>query len=154
MGKEQEFKETGPMTNMSMLLLACAAFAMPTVGKKFRIRNNFPTAIYLGIRGRVQARNGEGGVAKHRFGDFQSRLHFLVAQLHLFSDLPDVSLKCHVLGSNRGDVRYTHLSIFESEGGENEDEPTINVPTSLTLLLVRRRSQGKSVLQNIFAFFG
>lgn len=29
--KEQEFLETGPMTNMSMLLLACAAFAVPTV---------------------------------------------------------------------------------------------------------------------------
>jgi Ca2+:H+ antiporter len=31
LGKEQEFKESGPLVNMSMLLLTCIAFAVPTV---------------------------------------------------------------------------------------------------------------------------
>ena len=31
LGKEQEFKESGPLVSMSMLLLTCIAFAVPTV---------------------------------------------------------------------------------------------------------------------------
>ncbi|KAF4696552.1 hypothetical protein FOZ60_000242 [Perkinsus olseni] len=44
--KEQEFLETGPMTNMSMLLLACAAFAVPTVFKS-SVGSEFSSSVQL-----------------------------------------------------------------------------------------------------------
>ncbi|EEQ97851.1 calcium/proton exchanger, putative [Perkinsus marinus ATCC 50983] len=103
LGKEQEFKETGPMTNMSMLLLACAAFAMPTVFE-------------AGFKHEMEK------------AELQSTVLEISRVVSIFLLL---SYICFLIFQ-----MYTHLSIFESEGGENEDEPTINVPTSLTLLLV------------------
>ncbi|KAF4656910.1 hypothetical protein FOL47_008698 [Perkinsus chesapeaki] len=103
LGKEQEFKETGPMTNMSMLLLACAAFAMPTVFE-------------------------EG--FKHDFDkeELQSTVLEISRVVSIFLLLSYVAFLIFQM--------YTHLSIFESQAEEEADEPTINVATSLTLLLV------------------